>query len=46
MLQQAINKLEEDLDVARKAQDTLDDQKQENVGLCRDLFIFVTLNAG
>jgi len=31
MLQQGINKLEQDLDDARKAQDTLDDQKQENV---------------
>ncbi|GAA5821042.1 hypothetical protein JCM10212_006521 [Sporobolomyces blumeae] len=31
MLQQAINKLEEDLEVARQAQDTLDDQKQENL---------------
>ena len=31
LLQQAITKLEEDLAVARRAQDTLDDQKQENV---------------
>ncbi|GAA6053438.1 hypothetical protein JCM3770_005166 [Rhodotorula araucariae] len=31
LLQQAIAKLEEDLVVARRAQDTLDDQKQENL---------------
>lgn len=31
MLQQGINKLEEDLEDARKAHDTLEDQKQENV---------------
>ncbi|BGP36461.1 hypothetical protein JCM10449v2_000362 [Rhodotorula kratochvilovae] len=31
LLQQAITKLEEDLAVARRAQDTLDDQKQENL---------------
>ncbi|GAA5896451.1 uncharacterized protein JCM6883_006909 [Sporobolomyces salmoneus] len=33
LLQQGINKLEEDLEDARKAQDTLDDQKQENLVL-------------
>lgn len=31
LLQQAVNKLEEDLVVARRAQDSLDEQKQENV---------------
>ncbi|GAA5992429.1 hypothetical protein JCM11641_002904 [Rhodosporidiobolus odoratus] len=31
LLQQAINKLEEDLGTARRAQDSLDDQKQENL---------------
>lgn len=34
LLQQAVNKLEEDLVVARRAQDSLDEQKQENVS-CR-----------
>ncbi|GAA5922288.1 uncharacterized protein JCM15063_003247 [Sporobolomyces koalae] len=33
LLQQGINKLEEDLEVARKAQDALDEQKQENLVL-------------
>ncbi|CEQ38867.1 SPOSA6832_00319, partial [Sporobolomyces salmonicolor] len=33
LLQQAITKLEEDLLVARRAQDSLDDQKQENLML-------------
>ncbi|BGP21434.1 hypothetical protein JCM10295v2_000309 [Rhodotorula toruloides] len=31
LLQQAVNKLEEDLVVARRAQDSLDEQKQENL---------------
>ncbi|GAA5828111.1 hypothetical protein JCM11251_002594 [Rhodosporidiobolus azoricus] len=31
LLQQTINRLEEDLGVARRAQDSLDDQKQENL---------------
>ena len=31
LLQAAISKLEEDLSFARRAQDQLDDQKQENV---------------
>lgn len=31
LLQQAISKLEQDLSEARRAQDSLDDQKQENV---------------
>ncbi|GAA5879161.1 hypothetical protein JCM8547_001601 [Rhodosporidiobolus lusitaniae] len=31
LLQQTINKLEEDLGVARRAEDSLDDQKQENL---------------